>query len=98
MKPYAIELPITCTGPADELWALEFHTAEGVHRVHNMLRSSAEEIFADWKGGSTSLVKFCKLCPTQRGTDCRHDELPEQRGWFYREMTKVRIMPMREAV
>ncbi len=98
MEPYVIELPLTCTGLDDEPWRIEFWTAAGQHWVNDVPKSSAESFYRAWKTGSTARAKFCKLCPATDSSDCTHDERPEQRGWLFSEMTKVRVMPMREAV
>lgn len=105
MEPKIIELPRARSGPADDLWRIEFR-APAFGRleliwVDNVPRGIAEAGFAAWTTSPQTRLVFCTDCPPGYGDPCPHgptlaDGWP--RGWSNDQVEDMRIMPMREAV
>lgn len=92
------ELPETSTGPADDLWRVEFYVpVDGKDELcwqNNRPRRRAENFVANWKRQEGTAI-FCRHCPDQDFVLCDH---ADAHYWPYSEITRVRIMPMREAL
>jgi hypothetical protein len=106
MLTYEVYMPAPETAVAgDELWRVEFRAPMNGHNdvliwVDNIPREAAILVQNRAEEDSEYRCSFCRRCPAGDMTSQHdyHDDLPEERGWFYKEMTSVRIMPMREAV
>lgn len=94
-SPYVVDLP--AAGPADDLWRIEFYADGRQRRIDNSPGYMARDVELRWKLRRAGRLICCRMCPPGY-SDCPHDELPEQRGWRFTDITELRIMPMREAV
>lgn len=96
MEKESIELPLVCTGPADDRWRIEFKVYNGYSTgwANNVSRAAAENFLRKVTAKSDDLALSCSRCPEATYIECPHD--PPR--WRYSEMTDARIMPMREAL
>jgi len=97
MKHQHIELPVVCEGAADDLWRIDLAHQDGTTGyVDNVERLAAEDFMLDWTSQRLGgWVSFCSLCPNGPGSGCSH---PNAARFRLTEITRARIMPMREAV
>ena len=97
-QPYIVELPVPYGVSVDDLWRIEFDTAGQRHWISNVEEPMAFGVFRRWQDRDPGRLINCLACPQSSNSPCPHDELPEQRGWLFTEIERMRIMPMREAV
>lgn len=67
--------------------------------IDNMPREIAQDLARRPVEAPTLRTSFCTRCASgPMGSEHEgHDATPDERGWLNREMTNMRIMPMREA-
>jgi hypothetical protein len=90
----------------DDLWRVQFYApvpglGMALCWVDNMPSEAAQRLVHRWRTQPPGRQMWCRLCHAGIGRAARHlehDQLPEQRGWLYSEITGMRGMPMREAV
>jgi hypothetical protein len=93
MEPMRIDMGLMT--PGDEAWRVEFKVNDGCRQIwiDNVSRGIALQVYVAWQQQGAGEMVSCTDCP-EGVSDCRHG----RSIWKYREMTDMRIMPMREAV
>lgn len=105
MMTYEIDSDPVSGPVSDDLWRLEFRAPIDGQQVlcwvDNICHASALEFQQSWRRDPNLRRFFCRRCNSEeeiRDHPREHDALPEERGWHNRDITQIRIMPMREAI
>lgn len=93
--------------PADDSWCIQFVApvtdVRGVTSMqpvalYAVSLPDAERFLCQWRSVPGERVGFCPNDGCDGAADCAYAWQRIHEGWFYREITRARIMPMREAI
>lgn len=82
-----------------ELWRLEWAAYGREFYADNLRKAEAEALMAPWLAGNKQArLTFCGRCPSGPQPMHDHDATEGERGWPYRDITRMWMIPMRECL